>query len=114
MALIQTYAGEALVGSTELDLPSNSIVLSSLAQVGVYQTFLDLSNLTATERYRFRIYEKVQASSTQRILEEVIITGVQSEPVYAAPALALMHGWTFTLQKLQGTDRNISWSIRGL
>jgi len=114
MALTQTHGGTATIGTAEYDLPSNSTTLSALSTPGVYQLFLDLANLTATERYRLRIYERALAAGTQRIVEEVVITGAQSEPIYASPALALMHGWTFTIQKLQGTDRSIVWSIRGL
>jgi len=112
MALAETHSGSATVGATEFDLPSNSTTLSSITTDGIYQLFLDLSALTATERYRLRIYERTRAADTQRVVEEVIITGAQSEPIYVTPALLLMHGWTFTLQKLQGTDRTIAWSIR--
>ena len=112
MALTQVYSGTGTIGSTEFDLPSGTTTRSSLADVGVYQLFLDLSSLTSTDRYRLRIYEKTRAPSTQRIVEEVIIAGSQSEPIYVTPALQLMHGWTYTLQRLQGTDRNFEWSIR--
>lgn len=114
MALTQTHSGTATIGNAEHDLPSNSTTRSALSTPGVYQLFLDLASLTATERYCLRIYERALAAGTQRIVEEVVITGAQSEPIYTSPALALMHGWTFTLQKLQGTDRSIVWSIRGL
>lgn len=112
MALAETHSGSATVGATEHDLPSNTTTLSSITTDGIYQLFLDLANLTATERYRLRIYEKTRAADAQRVVEEVIITGAQSEPIYVTPALLLMHGWTYTLQKLQGTDRTIAWSIR--
>jgi hypothetical protein len=114
MALTQTHSGSASIGATEYDLPSNSTTLSAQTTAGIYQLFLDLANLTATERYRLRIYERTRAGDPQRVVEEVIITGAQTEPIYVTPALALMHGWTYTLQRLQGTDRAIGWSIRGL
>lgn len=114
MALTQTHSGSATIGATEHDLPSNSTTLSALSTPGVYQLFLDLAGLTATERYRLRIYERTRAGDPQRVVEEVIITGAQIEPIYVTPALALLHGWTYTLQRLQGTDRSIAWSIRGL
>lgn len=113
MAISEAFSGSASIGSTEYDLPSASTTLSSQTTDGIYQLFLNLYNLTATEEYRLRIYEKCRSSSTQRVIQEVIFSGVQTtEPVYVVPGLLLMHGWTITLKKNQGTDRTIEWSIR--
>lgn len=112
MAITEAFSGSFAVSTTEYDLPSASTTLSSQTTDGVYQVFLDLNALTATEEYRLRIYEKTRSSSTQRIVEEVIISGAQTQPVYVTPALLLLHGWTVTLKKNQGTDRTIEWSIR--
>jgi hypothetical protein len=112
MAISEAYSGTATIGTTEYDLPSNSTSKSSITTDGIYQVFLDLNTLTATESYRLRIYEKTRAVSTQRIVEDVVISGVQSEPVFATPALLLLHGWTVTITKVAGTDRALEWSIR--
>lgn len=112
MAISEAFSGSASISTTEYDLPSASTTLSAQTADGIYQVFLDLNALTATEEYRFRIYEKTRSTDTQRVVEEVIISGVQSQPVYVTPALLLMHGWTYTLKKNQGTDRTINWSIR--
>lgn len=112
MAISEAFSGSASISTTEYDLPSASTTLSAQTTDGIYQLFLDLNALTATEEYRFRIYEKTRSADTQRVVEEVIISGVQSEPIYVTPALLLMHGWTYTLRKNQGTDRTINWSIR--
>lgn len=112
MAITQTYVGSATIGTTEYSLPAGSTILGSIATAGIYQLFLDLSTLTATESYSLKIKEKVQAAGTQRIIQDVTISGVQSEPIYVSPSLLLMHGWDMTLTKLQGTDRAIEYSIR--
>lgn len=112
MAISEAFSGSFAVSTTEYDLPSASTTLSSQTTDGVYQVFLDLNALTSTEEYRLRIYEKTRSSSTQRIVEEVIISGAQTQPVYVTPALLLLHGWTVTLKKNQGTDSTIEWSIR--
>jgi hypothetical protein len=89
--------------------------VSSQTTAGIYQLFLDLSNLTATEEYRLRIYEKVRSSDIQRVIQEVIFSGAQTtEPTYVTPSLLFLHGWTFTLRKNQGADRSIAWSIRSV
>lgn len=112
MAIAEAFGDSASIGTTEYDLPSDSTTVSQQTADGVYQLFLDLSALTATESYRLRIYERVLAGGTQRVVQDVVLSGVQSEPIYASASLLLMHGWTFTLQKLAGTDRTIAWSIR--
>lgn len=115
MALSEAFSGGAFVGTTEYDLPNNSTTKSSQTTDGIYQLFLDLSAMTAAESYRLRIYEKILSSDTQKVVEDVTISGVQSEPAYVTPALLLMHGWTFTLTRVataSGQDRVIYWSIR--
>jgi len=115
MAISQAFNGSATVGTTEYDLPNNSTSVSAQTTDGIYQLFLDLSNLTATEEYRLRIYEKVRSSDNQRVIQEVIFSGAQTtEPIYVTPSLLFLHGWTFTLKKNQGTDRSIAWSIRSV
>jgi hypothetical protein len=114
MAISEAFNGSASIGTTEYDLPSASTTLSAQTTDGIYQVFLDLNALTSTEEYRLRIYEKTRSTSTQRVVEEVIISGAQNEPVYVTPALLLLHGWTVTLKKNQGTDRTIEWSIRSV
>lgn len=114
MAISEAFNGSASIGTTEYDLPSASTTVSAQTTDGIYQLFLDLNALTSTEEYRLRIYEKVQSSSTQRVVQEVIFSGAQYEPVYVTPSLLFLHGWTFTLKKNFGTDRTINWSIRSV
>lgn len=113
MAISEAFSGSASITTTEYDLPSASTSLSAQTTDGIYQLFLDLSALTSTEQYRLRTYEKARSTGTQRVVDEVIFSGVQTvEPIYVTPALLLLHGWTYTLQKLQGTNQTIEWSIR--
>lgn len=112
MAIVEIFSGSASISATEYDLTSSSTTLQSQLHDGVFQVFLDLNAMTASETYRLRIYEKTRTSSTQRLVEDVNITGVQSTPVYATTARLFMHGWTVTLTRTAGTDRTIEWSIR--
>lgn len=115
MAIAEAFNGNATIGTTEYDLPSNSTTVSTQTSDGIYQLYIDLNNLTATEEYRLRIYEKVRSSDIQRVIQEVIFSGAQTtEPTYVTPSLLFLHGWTFTLRKNQGTDRSIAWSIRSV
>jgi hypothetical protein len=101
MAISEAYAGTETVSTTEWSLTSDSAVLGAIATDGIYQVFLELNNLDAGDVFEFKVYEKV-------------LSGDQGEPVFVTPSLILMHGWEMTLDKISGTDRAISWSIRSV
>jgi hypothetical protein len=114
MAITAAFENSATISTSEYSLPANTTtgVPTSQTDDGVYQVFLDLNALTATEQYRLRVYEKVQAAGTQRVLYEAYYYGAQGTPLVALPSLILLHGWDITLLKVSGTDRAIPWSIR--
>jgi hypothetical protein len=35
-----------------------------------------------------------------------------TEDNWVSPSFILLHGWTFSLEKIAGTDRTITWSVR--
>lgn len=113
LSTVYTFTG-VTVGSTEYDLTSNNTTLQSRTTPGIYQLFLDLNAMAVTELYRLRIYDKATTTSSQRIISEVTFSGAPTEPMYVTPALFLAEGWTFTLTKMQGTDRAFSWSVRAV
>lgn len=113
MAITEAFAFSNTVSTIEFDLCNNSTTKSAQTADGIYQAFIDFSNLTATESYRLRIYEKTQSGDIQRVIDDTTISGAQTaEPIYVTSALLLIHGWTYTLTCLQGTPKVISWSIR--
>lgn len=114
MAISELYTNTATISTTEYSLTNNSTSLQALGTDGVIQVFLDLNAMIAGDQYQFRIYEKVTSGGTQRVLYEAIVTGPQSPPLMAFPALVLIEGWEVTGKKLAGTDRSIRWSIRSV
>ncbi len=110
MALTEAYANAATVSTTEYSLPNNSVTLTPITAVGIFQLFLDLNALTATESYVLKLYETVNGN--KRLIQAPTIVGPLGTPLYVTPALALMNGWDMTLMKLKGTDRAVAWSIR--
>jgi hypothetical protein len=102
------------VTTTEHSLPNDATYDSGspMANDGVMQAVVDLSALEAGDEYRLRIYERTDASGTQRVVYEASYFGVQSEPNVALPALIVCEAWDVTLVKVAGTDRSIRWSIR--
>lgn len=112
MAITAAYENTATISTIEYSLPNNSTTLTPITTDGVYQVFIDFSAITVTEVYDLKVYEKVTAAGTQKLVMTATIAGVQGQPAYVTPSLILMHGWDVTLKKISGTDRSISWSIR--
>lgn len=112
MAISELYTGTEAVSSTEWSLTTDTSGPDVDTTDGVYQCFVDLNALLAGDQFQFRAYEKTRGADTQRVVYEAIFTGAQSQPIAVSPSLVLMNGWDFTLKKLAGTDRTITWSIR--
>lgn len=114
MAITAAFENSATISTTEYSLPANTTtgVPTSQTDDGIYQIFLDLNALAAGDQFEMKIYEKVQAAGTQRLVDQRTFTNVQSVPNFVLPSLILLHGWEVTLKKLAGTDRAIVWSIR--
>lgn len=114
MAISEAYSGTETVTNDEWSLTGDDTSLDAITTDGVYQCFLELNNLAAGDVFEFKIYEKVLSSSTQRLAYVATFSGAQGEPVWPGPPLMLMHGWDMSLNKISGTDRSISWSIRSV
>jgi hypothetical protein len=112
MAITEAYAGTQSVTTTEWSLTGDDDSLASLTDAGVYQVFLDVSAIVGADLFRVRIYEKVQAGDTQRVVYEAFLGGPQGTPIWVSPALVLMNGWDVSLLRIAGSDRTITWSIR--
>ena len=104
----------ATISTSEYSLPgdTSSGVPTSQTDDGVYQFFIDFGNMVAGDQYRVRIYEKYASAGTQRLIEEWILTGAQSKPMFVSPTFVLGEGWDCTVLRLAGSDRSILWSIR--
>jgi hypothetical protein len=113
MALTIPYENSASISSTEYSLVAGSTSLATITNApGIYQCWLDLSALTATEQYELLVYEAVAAGGTKRVAHREQLAGVYPNPTHVLPGLQLANGFDFTLRKVQGTDRTIAWSIR--
>lgn len=113
MAIAELISGTEAIGTTEWSLATDTSYDTGDAQTtdGVFQVFLDLSDMIAGDQLQVRVYEKVLSSSTQRIAQQWILSGAQGQPIWVSPSLILMHGWDFTLDALAGTI-TVDWSIR--
>lgn len=111
MAISEAFTGSEAVSTTEHSLTTDTAGPDAETSDGVFQVFLDLSDMVAGDVLQIRVYEKVTSSSTQRIVYESVVRDAQAEPVWVSPSLILMHGWDVTLDALSGTI-TVDWSIR--
>ena len=114
MAISEVFAGMVSVTSTELSLLRNVSYSSGSPQIGdgVYQTFLDLSDMIVGDQLVVTVYEKVQSSDTQRKVAEFYFDGAQPRPNTTMSSLLLINGWDITAKCLAGTSITVNWSIR--
>ena len=113
MAVTQVISGTEAIATTEWSLATDTSYDTADAQTtaGLYQLVLDLSDMIAGDQLQIRLYEKVRSGDTQRVVEQWILTGAQSQPIWISPAVMLIHGWDWTLVALAGTI-TVNWSIR--
>lgn len=107
----------ATISTSEYSLPAatSSGVPTSQTTQGKYQFFVDFANSAAGDQWQVRLYEKYDSAGTQRLVEEWILTGAQSKPMFVFPpsgTFLLGQGWDFTVKRLAGADRTVLWSIR--
>lgn len=111
MALAELYSGTHAIDTTEWSLTTGTSGPDADTTDGVFQVFLDVSDMVAGDQLQVRIYEKVRSGDTQRIAYEAILTGAQAQPIWVSPSLVLFHGWDVTCDALAGTI-TVNWSIR--
>ena len=111
MAIAEYKTGTATIGVTEYSLVTPGTTLASDTTSGVYQVYIDFANMAAGDEYNVEIKEKVVSGGTQRSIYSAQLEGAQTSP-FVTPTLILMHGWDVTVNKVAGTDRSVSWSIR--
>lgn len=111
MALDQLYGDtDTLVIASELTLNTTTPETTP----GIYQLFVDLSNLVNGDTLEIRIKEKALSGGTQRTILTTTYTNAQGvdNELFVSPALHLMHGWDMTLTQTTGAERAFAWSIR--
>jgi hypothetical protein len=111
MAISEAFSGTEAVSTTEWSLTTDTAGPDADTTDGVYQLFLDVSDMVQGDILQIRLYEKARTTDTQRQAREWILTGAQTDGMWVSDAFVLMHGWDFTLNALAGTI-TVLWSIR--
>ena len=109
---IDAFTGTETVSTTEWSMTTDTAGPDSDTTDGIFQAFIDLSNLAAADIFTFKCYETVATSAgTQRLVYSATFSNVQPTPIWVSPTLVLGVGWDMTLIKDSGTDRTIVWRI---
>jgi len=103
--------GTATIGTSEFFLASNSVTPTYQTVQCALQPWIDLSNMAAGDEYAIRLYEKINGGSV-RLIELWTRAGAQAKPGFTIPSVIVGEGWEISVQKVSGTDRSISWSLR--
>lgn len=111
MAITEAFTGTKAVDTTEWSLTTDTAGPDAETSDGVFQLFLDVSDMVAGDILQIRMYEKTRSGDTQRLVEEWVLSGAQAAPGWASDSFILLHGWDFTLDALAGTI-TVLWSIR--
>ena len=113
MAISEAFSGASNIGATEWSMTSNATGVRTEYADGVYQAWVELTDMVAGDILRIRLYETVfvQSPNVQQLVEEWVLCGAQSAGAWASDSFILMHGWDFTLTAVAGTI-TIHWSIR--
>jgi hypothetical protein len=112
MAIAELYSGTEAVGATEWSCTTDTAGPDADTTDGVFQAFLDVSDMIAGDELEIKVYEKCRSADTQRLVYQCNLTGAQAMPIWVSPSLILLHGWDFTLKTIAGTSITVNWSIR--
>lgn len=101
MMAITEYASGTISISGEKSVVSGTNTLQTVTDDGVYQVFLDLSDMAAGENVGLKVKEKVVSGGSQVDIYSAEFSGTQRSP-FVTPSLILMHGWDVTLDGTTG------------
>jgi len=113
MAISELATGTKAVAGTEWSVINDSSAIATNATDGIYQLWLDLSDMVEGDQLTIALYEKVRSGDTQRKAQRWTQTGVQADPNWFSPSVLLMHGFDWTLLAVSGTI-TVLWSLRSI
>lgn len=102
-------SGTTLADGTE------QIIFSSTS-LASYQPHLRLNNMQAGDTLVVRVYTKVGASGTMRVVYTATFNDAQTSPdlLQVAPPIPSAREYRVTIQQTAGTNRNYDWRIDAL
>jgi hypothetical protein len=112
--ITQVYSLSAVSVATSISIPTGTSSLSTIAEAGTYQLFVDgiAAAMAKGDEYAITVLEKVEASGgAKRQIFKATLMDVQSQ-LFVSPVFTLLNGWDMVITKVSGTNRNFDASIR--
>ena len=112
MAIAEYASGtQAVDNTTEWSMVTDTAGVDVDNTDGVYQIFVDLSDMVTGDQLLIAIYEEIDGA-TQRLVYRSILYGPQPTPIWVSPTFVLTTNWDATLLMLSATTCTVDWSIR--
>ncbi len=112
MAIAEAYTGtQAITVGDFWSLATDTAGVDTTTADGVYQVFVDVSDMVTGDQVYIIIYEDV--GGLQGELAEFWLYGPQPFPIWVSPTFVLTDGWDVVAGTLVGTV-TIDWSIRAV
>lgn len=113
MAISEPYEMDGVsISTTEISIVSGTSSLQTITDDGVYQLWIDASNMVKGDEFKVRLYEKVEGTGgTKRVFFQQTLSDAQTE-IFVTPTFILINGWDMTIQRTAGSDRAFDASIR--
>ena len=85
--------------------------LFETTSAGVYEGWIDVSNLQSGDQVVLRLYVKPYSGSDWKKVDEVSVSGPHDKPAVPLARIAVIYGFKVTLQQTAGTYRTFSFQI---
>ena len=101
------------IGQTQRSLADGSGSSYALIhdQPGIYQLYIDCTNMQAGDRFDINIYDGITSTIALDAIYTAVLDGAQSAP-FISPALMLGNFWDMTITGTGTGIRSFVWSIR--
>lgn len=111
MAISTAFEGSEAVTSARHSLTTDLPGTGTETSDGIFQVWLDVSDLGSGDELEIRIYEQVRTGLPQRVCYQSNLVGPQSPAIWVSPSLILVNFWDVTVRMVSGAA-TINWSIR--
>ncbi len=106
----------AIIGTNPYSISATATSTSAaVASTGVFQAYIDFSNMGTSDEYQVDVWERAHANSNQQLLDSWIYSYPLAKPLAILPALVLSEGWDFRITRIGGatsTAIGIPYSVR--
>lgn len=90
---------------------STEHTLATITDAGVYQLYVDTSNMQSGDDLVLRVYGKNTSGDAEVLIYQGLFSDEQETPLLVSPIVISPHYFKVTLEQTGGTGRDFNWSI---